>query len=542
MRRRKKNNGISAHAISGTYVVIIGMDAIEEARRGLLGFAIHRTDHTEKEAYWLKGFKTFESVEPNPRPGQFFPLYEHPVQSFLWGDYTAKPHHKYTYKIVPIYGKPKKLEEGESAEVTISTESDDDGDQAVYFNRAAAASQAYAQKFKNQKPDEVPDRQAFVWLSRGLEEAILDFINQAKGPEFSIRAAVYEFNYEPVLQAFGKAAEGGVDVKIIYDARQDSPRDATEKAVEKAGIKHLMVARRANKSYIAHNKFIVLLKNGKPIQVWTGSTNFTPGGIFGQANVGHAVRDAQVAKKYLKYWELLVKDVENRKLRPLVEAETPVPSGCPEKGTTIIFSPRSSLKALEWYIERLDTAEQVVALTLAFGVNPSLAAVLGEDKDYLRYLLLEKLGDNYKIYSADPDVLISVGSYLKKDTLYRWAEEILTGFNVHVRYIHTKFMIIDPLTPDPIVITGSANFSDASTKNNDENMLVIRGNQRVADIYLGEFMRLFNHYYFRYHADRLRKLPKDESKKSAFLYENDSWTDRYYDPQSIKRKQRLLFS
>jgi hypothetical protein len=28
-------------------------------------------------------------------------------------------------------------------------------------------------------------------------------------------------------------------------------------------------------------------------------------------------------------------------------------------------------------------------------------------------------------------------------------------------------------------------------------MLVIQGDQRVADIYLGEFMRIFNHYYFR---------------------------------------------
>ena len=47
------------------------------------------------------------------------------------------------------------------------------------------------------------------------------------------------------------------------------------------------------------------------------------------------------------------------------------------------------------------------------------------------------------------------------------------------------------------IITGSANFSNASTKNNDENMLVIRGDTRVADLYLTEFMRLFMHFYFR---------------------------------------------
>jgi hypothetical protein len=58
-------------------------------------------------------------------------------------------------------------------------------------------------------------------------------------------------------------------------------------------------------------------------------------------------------------------------------------------------------------------------------------------------------------------------------------------------------MLLDPLSDDPIVITGSANFSEASTTANDENMLVIRCDSRVADIYLGEFMRLFTHFRFR---------------------------------------------
>ena len=38
-------------------------------------------------------------------------------------------------------------------------------------------------------------------------------------------------------------------------------------------------------------------------------------------------------------------------------------------------------------------------------------------------------------------------------------------------YVHSKFLMMDPLGDDPIVVTGSANFSDASTNSNDENML-----------------------------------------------------------------------
>ena len=54
-------------------------------------------------------------------------------------------------------------------------------------------------------------------------------------------------------------------------------------------------------------------------------------------------------------------------------------------------------------------------------------------------------------------------------------------------YIHTKLMIVDPLTSDPLIVTGSANWSDESSKINDENMLIIRGDLRATDIYLTDF-------------------------------------------------------
>ena len=66
------------------------------------------------------------------------------------------------------------------------------------------------------------------------------------------------------------------------------------------------------------------------------------------------------------------------------------------------------------------------------------------------------------------------------------------------------------------MITGSANFSDASTRKNDENMLVIRGDRRVADIYLSEFMRLFNHFQFR-GLVRARAATGPESARSFLV-------------------------
>jgi len=101
------------------------------------------------------------------------------------------------------------------------------------------------------------------------------------------------------------------------------------------------------------------------------------------------------------------------------------------------------------------------------------------------------------------------------------------GIAQHVSYIHSKFLLMDPLSRDPIVVTGSANFSDDSTNDNDENMLIIRGEQRVADIYFTEFNRLFNHYYFRSVYEALKKAQKANADVSAFLAEDDGWLDKY---------------
>ena len=120
-------------------------------------------------------------------------------------------------------------------------------------------------------------------------------------------------------------------------------------------------------------------------------------------------------------------------------------------------------------------------------------------KPFLRDLLLEGRGGllkkKFPIMRTCPQNRIAWGDTLRAGDEPDVFIETLTGLNDHVNYLHTKYMLIDPLSDDPVVITGSANFSEASTIYNDENMVIIRGDTRVADIFLGEFMRLFNHFH-----------------------------------------------
>jgi phosphatidylserine/phosphatidylglycerophosphate/cardiolipin synthase-like enzyme len=150
---------------------------------------------------------------------------------------------------------------------------------------------------------------------------------------------------------------------------------------------------------------------------------------------------------------------------------------------------------------------------------------------------------------ADPNLHITAGAYLGREGGYRqFVEERLTGLNTHVRFIHTKYLLIDPLTEHPLVVTGSANFSERSTTGNDENMLVISGDQRVADIYLTEFMRLFTHLRFRAavgarRPDARAPDPNEPDLRSPrHLDETSAWTRPYFGADNPKRRERLLFS
>ena len=64
MRARKTSDKLTVQAISGSHVVLLGWSLPKANYKNLAGFALHRTDHEEEEAYWLRGMKTFEATDP----------------------------------------------------------------------------------------------------------------------------------------------------------------------------------------------------------------------------------------------------------------------------------------------------------------------------------------------------------------------------------------------------------------------------------------------------------------------------------------------
>jgi len=560
MRKKVSQRGVTINAVAGNHVVMLGLNIANSLRRGLRGFAIRRTDHSEGESYWMSGAKTFESVEPHPVPGEQFSSRKHPFQSFQWSDYSAKPDHDYSYEVVTLYGAPGNLEPRASASVTIRTEPIEGADHTVFFNRGSIATQEYARRFQNKKPSEAGPG-AYDWLSRGLAEGIRAFIARAENKNWALRGAFYEFQWPAVIEAFAEAKKRGVDVSIVFDDidNKTGPHANNEQAIADQRLKGVSIPR--TNGTLMHNKFIVLVEKGQPRAVLFGSTNLTENGLYGHANCAHVVENEAIAAKYLTYFDKLTEDPETSTrisdYKDWTIEQTPAPATKFSAGMAPVFSPRSNLDALDWYAELARSAAGGLFMTFAFGMNEQFREVYATDDKVLRMGLMEKEwnGANKEAQiaairklQARRNVVIAIGNRIPLNGFDQWLGELdrVTG-HVNVHWIHTKFMLVDPLSSRPVVVTGSANFSDASTRTNDENMLVIRNNTRVADIYFGEFMRLHSHYAYRQAvAIFLAKNPdaSPEDFQQRFLIEDGDWTKPYFDPQDrqARHTRRLYFS
>lgn len=546
MRASNTQQDLKVNAIAGTYVVTLGFDLPKSKCNGLLGFSILRSDEDGVSKY-LEGMKCFAETDPGFPAGAQYPTNKHPIQIFQWADYSAAPGKTYSYTVTALKGSPSNLTAFAECTVEVTTESPESGDQDVYFNRGTSASQEYARRFGDVAPEEVKDNKAFDWLSRGLYEALCDFITSCKPGKHALRIAAYEFKYEPLLQLIKDTIDSGVDIQIVYDEKGETPGSENAALIKKYKLTKYCTPRTTYSSGISHNKFIVKLDKNKPTTVWTGGTNFSEGGIFGHSNVAHVVEDAATAKLYLQYWDALKDDLDHQALMDATEAISSIPPLDLPVGVSTLFSPRSSLDALTYYGDLALTAKDGLFMTFAFGMNPTFKDVYRNSTAGFRLALLEKktrpyrkdkeaekLADEAEIQELRnmKENTFAIGNFIKTNEFDGWLKERLSGLNSRVNYIHNKFMLIDPLSDDPIVIGGSANFSDASTEKNDENMILVRGNTRVADIYLGEFMRLFSHYSFR---ESLTWRKADEPPKP--LRTDDWWKASFGNtPNATKRK------
>ena len=71
-----------------------------------------------------------------------------------------------------MYGDSATLQQQLSVDVSVSTEPIEGAEHTIHFHRGSPATQEYARRFQNRRPDEI-GQAAYDWLSRGLIEGII---------------------------------------------------------------------------------------------------------------------------------------------------------------------------------------------------------------------------------------------------------------------------------------------------------------------------------------------------------------------------------
>jgi phosphatidylserine/phosphatidylglycerophosphate/cardiolipin synthase-like enzyme len=82
--------------------------------------------------------------------------------------------------------------------------------------------------------------------------------------------------------------------------------------------------------------------------------------------------------------------------------------------------------------------------------------------------------------------------------------------------IHSKIVVIDPFSADPVVITGSHNFSSSASSKNDENFIIVKGDHELAEAYAVNIYGAYSHY-------RWRAFLSQTKKPFNGLVDSDKW-------------------
>lgn len=516
MKSQITSNKRRVVAVSGKHSIAIAIDWPEEEREGLLGFAIRRTN-PNRSTEWLKTALRFEgdSVEK----GRLYDSSEAPIQSMIWTDFalsedkTAKgliPGSRYTYEIIPVRGQPNDLQLANKDSVRIAICTEPEHEKAldtpeVHFNRGYSSMQEYERLFgEGHEPNGDPKAQD--WLTRHLKTAVLDFIHEAvEDPTLQLDVAAYHLDDFAVIKAISKVgSRARVSLDWGAEERQDEPgpnAPALEQ-LKKAGV---TVHKREHIS-ISHNKYIVLKdSNGKGKAVLTGSTNFSQGGLTTQSNQSLIIRNPQLAEAYLADFERVLKN-DNEGLREANKQSSRI-----DDTLEVFFSPHSSSNRPD-----LDQLSQIAKkatsnrLFITFRMTDTalVQSILDDSKPAFGvvdrvYRGKEDSGDRLifnEAHEPDPRV-VACNAPLddEPDEGVLFKELKRQGYDP---LVHHKILLFDWNTPDCVVVTGSANYSTNSTAHNDENSLIVYGDQRLAEEYFVEFCKLYTHWRPRWMLER----------------------------------------
>ena len=321
-----------------------------------------------------------------------------------------------------------------------------------------------------------------VYVNNAMEDTLISYINRTTS---TLDIAIYEIaqtsSMGDVVGALNSAASRGVKVRLIYDGKDHA---STSIGSLSASI-HTLASPSSASYNIMHNKFVIMdAASTGNATVWTGSCNWTSTMFHNDYNNTVIIQDQPLAQAYKAEFEQMwggatdTPNLAQSKFGPFKTATTAHTFTIDGHQVNLYFSPSDGTNSQ--IVNTINTADK----ELFFGVYTftiSTAANAISTKYSTSGMVVKGIMDQYSSgYSAYTTLVPLMGNNLK---IYNGS-----GGTVY----HSKMMIIDPDYPalDPLVLTGSHNWSSTADTKNDENTLIIH-DSTIANEYLQAFAQNF---------------------------------------------------
>lgn len=584
---------VTAKAYRSPSLVLLAMDWPDgENRRDFLGFAVRRTPgfanlttNTVAASDWLPNRLSFNGPPATGQPD--FPSNTAPIQKFMWWDArleSVEAHALLTYEIFPVCGtaQSNQLMHAEHGVIEVTLPSHRELGIGTWFNRAVMGSQAFSRKVialgiaPGQAPSTAQALELRKWLANGMELPLPEFI---AGAGDSLAGAIYHLTDKLWIVPALENASSGKNIALVYDAKVEKDklgnplRNPNQDAIDElSGV----TFHPRNKTNIMHNKFVVsgtgLLSTsgGTPAAVTCGSTNYTTGGLTSQANLVHSFDSPELAALYLERFRFLVDNPTLGKTALQSGWSSTVSVG--DAGVRVFFSPEKGQPgddsvSIETIVQTIHSARSSVIFCLFTPTDKALrdACFAIGDAGKMMFGLVNRVAAEEPGLTPTAtgkipaDQIAALEIYHRsrnaKDTIgagFFSSNNVPVGFLREVNLfpgdqprpyppviIHHKFVVIDAETDSPVIYTGSANMSGNSVFKNDENLLEIRGSPRLAQIYLAEFLRLYEHYRARARFIAWKQSGAAPQVTGFALQSDRGWANKHYLPGTPEYKARL---
>jgi phosphatidylserine/phosphatidylglycerophosphate/cardiolipin synthase-like enzyme len=320
-------------------------------------------------------------------------------------------------------------------------------------------------------------------------KAVSQLVKFIQGARHSLDVAIYDMRNGDVLKAL-KGISTKVQLQILYDNGKaggssttvDPKSSTTAQAISAAGLKAFAQPVKEKSGHLMHDKFVV--RDGT--SVWSGSGNFTNGGLLLQDNNFFIMDSPAIAAAYSKTFGDLGSPGHSASHTTSI-AGTPTKIKIGNIPVTIFFSTqRGAIEGIETEIKgRLKGSKKIRLIAMLVSDQGILASLLAcKKKDIKGVLDPHEMKVVMKKKTNDPSFWFANG-----DPRFVAANShAFNGTGDKNDFMHNKVLIID----DKLVITGSYNFSE-NAEANDENLLIFES-AGLAAAYDKYFNALFAQY------------------------------------------------